>query len=125
MASPAAIASLARSTARMYSSRPRLVSTLPTPAGASAAGPRATVAVISAALGRAVRSSASNTARSAIRYRPSRSGASVCSDAIAESWCVRWSNTSTRSVSMNEASGTPTGSRSGRGTDGSNAEIAS
>ena len=49
----------------------------------------------------------------------------VWSDAIADSWWVRWSNTMTRSVSMKLASGTPTGSRSGSGTDGSNVEIAS
>ena len=49
----------------------------------------------------------------------------MCSEAIADSWWLRWSNTSTRSVSMNAASGTPTGSFSGRGTDGSNAEVAS
>ena len=51
---------------------------------------------------------------------PRGPAASVWSDAMAESWCVRWSKTMTRSVSMNAASGTPTGSRSGRGTDGSN-----
>ena len=130
IASPAAIASFAASTARMYWSRPSEVSTWPRPASAGAVSvlpspARPKDAAISAAEGRAVLSSASKIARSAMRYRPSRSGASVCSEAIAESWWVRWSNTITRSVSMNAASGTPTGSRAGRGTDGSKVEMAS
>jgi hypothetical protein len=65
IASPAAIASLATSTARMYSSRPRLVSMGSLSAGAPlvrVGGPAS-----SAALGRAVRSSASKMASSAIR----------------------------------------------------------
>ena len=64
-------------------------------------------------------------ARSAMRYRPSRSGASVWSEAIALSWWLRWSNTMTRSVSIQLASGTPTGSLSGSGTEGSKELIAS
>ena len=64
-------------------------------------------------------------AASAIRYRPSRSGASVCSEAMADSVWVRWSKTMTRSVSMNAAVGTATGSRSGNGTVGSKADTAS
>ena len=40
----------------------------------------------------------------------------MCSEAIADSVWVRWSKTRTRSVSMNAAVGTPTGSRSGSGT---------
>ena len=47
------------------------------------------------------------------------------SDAIALSWWLRWSNTITRSVSMKLASGAFDRVRSGSGTDGSNAEIAS
>ncbi len=123
IASPAAMASLATSTARTYSSRPRLVSM----GSLSAVPPFVRVAgpASSAALGRAVFSSASKIAASAIRYRPSRSAASVCRDAIADSVWVRWSKTRTRSVSMKAAIGTPIGSRSGSGTVGSKAETAS
>ena len=44
---------------------------------------------------------------------------------MAERVCVRWSKTSTRSVSMNAAVGVPTGSASGKGTDGSKIDTAS
>jgi len=49
----------------------------------------------------------------------------VAKEAIADRVWVRWSNTRTRSVSMKAAVGTPTGSRSGSGTVGSNADTAS
>ena len=112
IASPAAIASFATSTAWTYSSRPSeasaarpcdrgAASSLPLvmPVRASAAPrelpparselPPTGAVPISAADGRAVRSSASKIASSAIRYRPSRSGTSVCSDAIADNVWVR------------------------------------
>ena len=54
-----------------------------------------------------------------LRSVASKSGASVCSDAIAESVWVRWSKTMTRSVSRNAATGAPTGSFVGSGTVGS------
>ena len=47
------------------------------------------------------------------------------SEAIALSSWLRWSKTSTRSVSMKLASGTPTGSAAGSGTVGSKIETAS
>ena len=79
----------------------------------------------SASVGRPVRSRASKMARSAMAYRPSMSGASVWSEATAESVWVRWSKTRTRSVSWKAAIGTPIGSFAGSGTVGSNVEAAS
>ena len=67
IASPAAIASFATSTARSYSSRPRLDLDPVLGNGRAAAAPRGAAAPISAADGRAVRSSASKIAVSAIR----------------------------------------------------------
>ena len=70
IASPAAIASLACSTARMYASRPSDVSTsrnAVSVAAPSVGVDRPKAAAISAWLGRAVRSRASKIARSAIR----------------------------------------------------------
>ena len=65
--------------------------------------------------------SAGRSARAPRRSPPRRSGsgprgpgASVWSEAIAHRVWVRWSKTRTRSVSMNAAVGTPTGSRSGQ-----------
>ena len=128
IASPAAIASLATSTARMYSSRPRLVS-IGRPARSRRGRRRRPAATSRRQLGRR---SAARSARGPRRW-PSRrsgsaprgSGASVWSEAIADRVWVRWSKTSTRSVSMKAAVGTPTGSRSGSGTVGSKAETAS
>ena len=107
----------------MYSSRPRLV---------SIGRPSALAAVAAAAAPPA--SSAGLAGRPLERLEDRglgdpvaalEVGASVWSEAIADSVWVRWSKTRTRSVSMKAAIGTPTGSCSGSGTVGSKTETAS
>ena len=117
IASPAAIASLATSTAWTYSSRPRLAS-----ATRRRAWPpcRPSCRAPFAPRHASRPQTAGRSARAPRRSPPPRSGSGprgpgrpVWSDAIADSVWVRWSKTRTRSVSMNAAVGVPTGSASG------------